>query len=431
MAPTTLPAAIDGRDRHRRMVEEAHETHLGGALRIGMLVAGAADHQRARGARRAVGAEGELVIEPHRHGLAAAHPQVDVEHLGLDLARHRRNRGQQRRAVARDDVGQFQAARADLGQIVVQPVGQRGVDIGDLAGRIDREEAAWRVIEIFDRVPQLLEHVFLALAVAGDVGDRPNRIFRIALAFAERAYPQPQPATLPGLVAGDADLLLLPLALAGSLQKAEHGLGDVGVADEDPLDRTDLLRPGRAGQREIGGVGIDHVAAGVGDDEPFLGLVGDPRHHRIIGGTVGEADDAGGKGEQVEQPDGGEQRQHAEDIGLRLGAADGHQPDRHRDDAGGDQDHQQDAAVPPRWPVGHERLGHGRIVAIGGHLERHGSSASRRRPAGHLAPECLNRTRKRKSNRRQFRKLRAFQAGFPPLTDAGRTGRASAASRSR
>ncbi|GCC48527.1 hypothetical protein chiPu_0032671, partial [Chiloscyllium punctatum] len=117
----------------------------------------------------------------------------------------------------------------------------------------------------------------------------------------------------------------------------------------------------------------------------------------------------------VEQSGGGKQGQHAEDIGLCLGTADGHEPDRHRDDADRDQHHQEDAAAPPGWPVSHERLGHGRIVAIGGHLERHGSSASRRRPAGHLAPECLNRTRKRKSTGRQFRKLRAFQAVFRPL----------------
>ena len=41
-------AAIDGRDRHRRVIEEAHEAHFGGALGIGALVAGAADHQRPR-----------------------------------------------------------------------------------------------------------------------------------------------------------------------------------------------------------------------------------------------------------------------------------------------------------------------------------------------------------------------------------------------
>ena len=66
---------------------------------------------------------------------------------------------------------------------------------------------------------------------------------------------------------------------------------------------------------------------------------------------------AGGKGEQVEQADHREQRQHAEDIGLGLGAADGHQHDRDRDDAGGHQQHQHDAAAPPRRLMGREGLG--------------------------------------------------------------------------
>ena len=92
--------AVHGRDRHRGMVEEPHEAHFGGALGIGMLVARAADHQRPRRAGHAVGAERQLVIEPHRHGLAAAHAQIDVENFGFDFARHRHDRGQQRRAVA-------------------------------------------------------------------------------------------------------------------------------------------------------------------------------------------------------------------------------------------------------------------------------------------------------------------------------------------
>ena len=128
-------AAVHGRDRHRRVVEEAHEADFGGALGIGMLVARAADHQRARRAGRAVGAEGELVIEPHRHGLAAAHAQVDVEHFGFDFARHRHDRGQKRRAVARHDIGELQPARADFREIMIEPVRQRGVDIDDVAGR--------------------------------------------------------------------------------------------------------------------------------------------------------------------------------------------------------------------------------------------------------------------------------------------------------
>ena len=86
-------------------------------------------------------------------------------------------------------------------------------------------------------------------------------------------------------------------------------------------------------------------------------MIGDAAHHGIVGGAVGEADDAGGKGEQVEQADHRQQRQHAEDIGLGLGPADGHQRHRDRDDAGGHQQHQHDAAAAPRRLVAAKRLG--------------------------------------------------------------------------
>ena len=96
---------------------------------------GAVEHERARGAGRAVGAERDLVEQPHRHGAAAAGLEVDVEHLGLDVARRGRERGQQRRAVAGDDVGELETAGADLRQIVIEPVGERGVEIDDVAVR--------------------------------------------------------------------------------------------------------------------------------------------------------------------------------------------------------------------------------------------------------------------------------------------------------
>ena len=129
LARTMEPRLVDGGDRHRRMVEEAHEAHFGGALRVGTLVARAVDHDRARGAGGAVGAERELVIDADGQRLAAARAQIEVEHLGLDFARRRHDAGQQRRAVARDDVGQLQTARTDLGQVVVEPVRQRRVDV--------------------------------------------------------------------------------------------------------------------------------------------------------------------------------------------------------------------------------------------------------------------------------------------------------------
>ncbi len=143
-------------------------------------------------------------------------------------------------------------------------------------------------------------------------------------------------------------------------------------------------------------------------------MIGDAAHHRIVDGAIGEADDAGGEREQVEQPDHGKQRQKAEDIGLRLGAADGHQRDRHRDDAGGHQQHQDDAAAPPRRFVRHERLGGEIVVGFGGHLGRRGLSAldiTRLPRAGSSVPESDLQTQVHQA---AICKLNPFQAGFCP-----------------
>src|SRR5205809_192675 len=76
-----------------------------------------------------------------------------------------------------------------------------------------REEAAWRVIEILDRVLQVLEVVLLARPVARDVADRPHREALLHARFAERPHPHPQPARRTAVDAGDPHLLLLALAL--------------------------------------------------------------------------------------------------------------------------------------------------------------------------------------------------------------------------
>ena len=70
---------------------------------------------------RAVGAERDLVEQPHRHRLAAAGLEIEVEHLGLHFAGRGGERGEQRRALAGDDVGELEPAGADLREIVVEP----------------------------------------------------------------------------------------------------------------------------------------------------------------------------------------------------------------------------------------------------------------------------------------------------------------------
>ena len=211
------------------------------------------------------------------------------------------------------------------------------------------------MIEIFDRMLQFLKHILLAFAVAGDVRNRPHRVFRLALALAERPYPHPQPTAMGTFGAGDADFFLLALAFARRLEQAKHRLRHVGIADEDPLHGAGLQRGRSPRERQIGRIGIDHMTARVGDRQPVIGVIGDPARHRVVGGTIGEANDSGGEGEQVEQPDRCQQRQQPEDIGLRLRMTDAHQGDRGRDDPAGHQQHQNNAAAAPRRLVGGHR----------------------------------------------------------------------------
>ena len=171
---------VDGRDRHRRAVEKPHEADFRGALRIGAVVAGAIEHQRARRAGRAVGAVGELVKHPHRQRAAGARAQIEIEHFGFDFARRAAQRRQQRRAVAGDQIGELEPAGADLRQILIEPIGERGIEIDDVALVIDREEAGRRMIEIIDRMLQHLKHILLPVALGGDVGERPDRQPRVA-----------------------------------------------------------------------------------------------------------------------------------------------------------------------------------------------------------------------------------------------------------
>src|SRR6476659_6078400 len=97
------------------------------------------------------------------------------------------------------------------------------------------------MIEIFDRMAQFLEYIFLPLAVAGDIGNRPHGISRIPLCLCEPAYPQPQPATVRAVGGGNAHLFLLAFALARRLQKAEYRLGNVGITNEYPFHRSHVL----------------------------------------------------------------------------------------------------------------------------------------------------------------------------------------------
>jgi hypothetical protein len=149
---------------------------------------------------------------------------------------------------------------------MVEPFGQGGVEVSDRAFAIDREETGRRMVEIVDRVLQLLEDVLLLLALAGDLGDRPHRHARVASLLAEGTDPQPEPAArLPAV--RDPHLFVLTLALASRLEQAVNRFRHLRIADEDPLDRTHLLAFARRGELQVRAVGIDDPARTIGNQD--------------------------------------------------------------------------------------------------------------------------------------------------------------------
>jgi hypothetical protein len=222
---------------------------------------------------------------------------------------------------------------------------------------------------------------------------------------------------------------LLALALAGGLEQPEHGFGDIWIADEDALDGPRLLHRGGTGQREIGGIGIDHMAVGVGDGDAVEGAVGDGAHDRIFGCAIGEADDAGRESEQHEQADHGQQCQQRQNVGLRLGAAEGHEGDGTADDHRCNQQDKDDAATAAHGLLACLGLRQRDLaIVVGVDAHRTGYSLSVVVAARSRAlPECPNRPGARKRFRRCFALNWPILTVFPPgpriMTD-DRTGRA-------
>ena len=168
--------AVDRRDGDGRVVEEAGEAHLGRAQRFRHLLAGrAVEHHRAGGAGRAVDGHRHAVEQAHRQALAVGAHEVEIDDGGAvaHLVVGRR-RGEQRDAVALDDVGELERAGVEARQVDAQPFGERRVHVDDAPVGLGREEAGRRVVEIVDGVLQLLEHRLLAGALGADVGQRPG-----------------------------------------------------------------------------------------------------------------------------------------------------------------------------------------------------------------------------------------------------------------
>jgi hypothetical protein len=270
-------------------------------------------------------------------------------------SRHGGQRGEQRGALAGDDVVELETAGADLGEIVVEPVGERGVEVANVAIALGGEETGRRVIEIVDGVLQFLEHVLVALELARDVGERPHRHARLAPAFAQRTHADPQPAAGLALVGADADLLLCAPALARGLEQAIDRLRHAGIADEYPLHRPHVPAVGRSGQIEIGWIGIEHARAGVGDQDAVAGTVYHRFEQRVRRLAARYVQQAGREREQKKHPAGRQHCQQHQNERFGAGAADEQEPAASGRQEQRQQQDQTDASTPAAHPGAIER----------------------------------------------------------------------------
>ena len=181
--------AVERRDGERRVVEEPREANFGGAQ--GLLALGAAaavENQRPRFAELAIGEPRRPMEQPDRHDGAVAPHEVDVDHLGAEIAPCPAAAHQEARAIATHEIGQRQIVGRELREVVAEPIGERRVDVLHAAIGIGREEPRGCVVEIVDRPLQLDERAVLPLAVAGDVLDRPENLRTAALNLRQRAH---------------------------------------------------------------------------------------------------------------------------------------------------------------------------------------------------------------------------------------------------
>ncbi len=300
--------SVDSGDRHRRGVEEAREADFRRAqIGGGILALRPVQHDGARRPRRAVPAGGRAVHEAHRKRLARHRRQVEIDDGVADRPRVGLDRPDQCHAVARHDFRKSDRAGREAGEVDAGPFGQRRVEIGDAAGRIGREEAGGRVVEMVDRLLQVEEETFLLGALGRNVGDLPCQQ-RLPLAGgAEAARPHPVPvgarfrAGTDGL--RDAEFALAATPVAQPERQPLHGRRGFDVVGEMDLQRPHVGSRRRTRQLRIGLIGVQHAPPHVGDDEPLPHRVDIGLGQFVARRARRHLDEADGRGEQIADAD--------------------------------------------------------------------------------------------------------------------------------
>ncbi len=179
---------------------------------------------------------------------------------------------------------------------MIEPCRERRVEIDNVAGRIDRKESCRRMVQVVNGVLEFLENVFLTLAVARHVGDRPHGHARIASALAKWTHPHAQPTAALCRRAGNPHFFLQTTAFARGFEQSVDRLRNVGVADEYSFDRLRFIDAGSAGQIEISSVGIEDTARLVADQDAVDRAVDHGFQQRIALVLAGKPQDTGGDG---------------------------------------------------------------------------------------------------------------------------------------
>ncbi len=280
---------------------------------------------------------------------AVAAAQVEVDLLGAHRVGGPGAEHQQRGGIVGDDVAQREPAGADLGEIEIEPVRQRGVHVGDVAARVGRKEAGRRVVEEIDGVLEFLKDVLVAFALARHVRDGPQGELASALAgLADQpagvvALQRPHADPVPGHVGvaeqggGDAQFLGAALALARRRRQPVKRLRHLRRPGKQPVDRARAAvaaaRRRPAGQRHIGVVGVEDRGFALGHQQAVGTGVRQQPGDVVAGARGVGAEKAGGEADQSQRADGGQAQQQdkQEHRGLFVG-----QPGkaRHDRDAG-------------------------------------------------------------------------------------------------
>ena len=176
------------------------------------------------------------------------------------------------------------------------------------------------MIEIVDRLLQLLEDVLLALAIARDVGNGPQRL---ALPLAARNRPDAQ--AIPGDTArarahrlGEPDLLHRPAPLARRLREAVDRLRHFRRAREEPLDGRDRPLASAPGIRRDRPRWRRRSVRLPADQKPIGRGIGDGLREVVGGGRQAEMHETERVGEQKEHASRRKNGEHHADEGGGL-----------------------------------------------------------------------------------------------------------------